>query len=45
MDTINESMQQAQKTASDNAKTLQSLLVGMGNLAENVKKLNEEFRN
>ena len=45
MDTINASVLQAQKTTSDNARNLQSLLVGMENLAENVKKLSEEVRN
>ena len=37
IDSISESMNEANKTAQENAELLQNLLVGMENLGENVK--------
>ena len=43
IDSVVETMQEARKTAQDNAEVLNSLLVGMENLSENVKQLREEM--
>ena len=43
LDTVSESTQQAHKVAQDNAEVLNTLLVGMENLGDNVKQLREEM--
>ena len=43
MDLVNESVQKAQKTTSDNADMLQNLLIGLENMGENIKHLVEEL--
>ena len=43
IDSVGESAREAQKTAQDNAEVLNSLLVGMENLGDNVKQLREEM--
>ena len=43
IDNVNESVQKAQKTASDNAEMLQNLLIGLKNMGENIKHLGEEL--
>ena len=43
MDTIHESVQEARKTATENAETLQSMLIGIENLGETVKQMREQF--
>ena len=43
IDNVNESVQKAQKTASDNAEMLQNLLIGLENMGENIKHLGEEL--
>ena len=42
IDTVSESMQEAHKTAQENSEILHDLLVGMENLGESVKQLQEE---
>ena len=44
LDAVNKSVQQAQKTATDNSDILHDLLVGVENLGETVKQLREEVR-
>ena len=44
IDAVNESVQKAQKTATENAETLHSMLVGIENLGETVKQLRAEIR-
>ena len=41
---MHESVQQAQKTVTENSATLHDMLVGIENLAESVKQLREEVR-
>ena len=43
IDSIGESVREAQKTAQDNAKVLNTILVGMENLGDSVKQLWEEM--
>ena len=43
IDLVDESVQKAQKTASDNAEILQNLLIGLENMGENVKHLGEKI--
>ena len=43
IDLVNESVQKAQKTASDNAEILQNLLIGLENMGENVQHLGEKI--
>ena len=43
IDAVVESTHEAQKTAQDNAEILNTLLIGMENLSESVKKLREEM--
>ena len=45
IDLVDESVQKAQKTASDNAEILQNLLIGLENMGENVKHLGEKIEN
>ena len=44
MDSISESVHEAQKTATETAGTLHDLVVGIENLGESVKQLREEVR-
>ena len=44
MDSMGEFVQEARKTATENAQNIQNLLVGIENLGENVKQLREEMR-
>ena len=44
IDAVNESVQKAQQTATENAETLHQMLVGIENLGESVKQLREEVR-
>ena len=37
IDSVNESVQKAQKTAADNAEMLHNLIVGIENMGENIK--------
>ena len=43
IDSVGESMHEAQKTAQDNAEVLNAILVGMENLGDSVKQLREEM--
>ena len=43
LDTVSETVSEAQKTALETSDLLQNLLVGMENLGENVKQLREEM--
>ena len=43
MDKITESVHKQQKTASENAELLQSLLIGVENLGENLKSIHQEM--
>ena len=44
IDAVNESVQKAQKTATENSETLHDMLVGIENLRESVKQLRAEIR-
>ena len=44
MDSISESVHEAQKTVTETAGTLHDLVVGIENLGESVKRLREEVR-
>ena len=43
IDQLSDSVKQSQKTAQDNAEMLQTILVGMENLGENFKQLQENM--
>ena len=43
MHKISESVEKQQKTASENAELLKSLLIGVGNLGDNLKSIHKEM--
>ena len=45
LDTVSETMNEAQKATLETSELLHNLLVGMENLGENVKQLREEVNN